>query len=69
MFPDSLPSSVRRLRDLVPKYDGLIFIVPEFFGKVSPAFKNAFDWLSYSHNAESPSPIRGMSSCMISVGG
>jgi len=53
----------------VENADGLLFVVPEFFGKVSPAFKNIYDWLSYSPDADHPSPIRGMTACMISVGG
>ena len=69
MFNHQLPSSVQYIRDKVHTLDGLIFVVPEFFGKVSPAFKNIYDWLSYSPNAEHPSPIRGMPACMISVGG
>ena len=36
---------------------------------MSPAFKNIYDWLSYSPDADRPSPIRNMPACMISVGG
>ena len=33
-----------------------------------PAFKNIFDWLSYSPNAQHPAPLRGKPVSMISVG-
>lgn len=68
-FSHHFPNSVQLLRDRARNCDGLLFIVPEFFGKVSPAFKNAYDWLAYSPDAEHPSPIRGLAACMISVGG
>lgn len=48
--------------------DALLFTSPEFFGKVSPAMKNAYDWLSYSPNLENPSPVRKMPAALISIG-
>lgn len=68
LFQNGFPSSIETIRKKIMNCDGLIFIVPEFFGKVSPAFKNIYDWLSYSPDAEHPSPIRGMCACTISVG-
>jgi NAD(P)H-dependent FMN reductase len=68
LVTDKFPASLEYLRSKVFDCDGLLFVVPEFFGKVSPAFKNVYDWLSYSPDAEHPSPIRGMSACLVSVG-
>ena len=69
LFNGKFPPSIQTIRQKVYESEGLIFAVPEFFGKVSPAFKNIFDWLSWSPNAEHPAPLRGMPACMISVGG
>lgn len=35
---------------------------------MSPALKNAYDWLSYSPGLEHPSPVRNMPAALISVG-
>jgi NAD(P)H-dependent FMN reductase len=35
---------------------------------VSPAMKNAYDWLSYSPDLEHPSPVRNLPAALISVG-
>ena len=51
LLKNKFPPSVEYIRDQVQNCDGILFVVPEFFGKVSPAFKNIYDWLSYSPDA------------------
>jgi NAD(P)H-dependent FMN reductase len=38
--------------------DGIIFASPNHYDKVSAAFKNAYDWISFTQNPQMPSPIR-----------
>jgi NAD(P)H-dependent FMN reductase len=68
LFTTVFPKEIEYIRGKVAKCDALLFVSPEFFGKVSPALKNAYDWLSYSPDLQHPSPVRSMPAAYITVG-
>jgi chromate reductase len=68
LFQNGFPSKIEELRSKIHHCDALLFAVPEYIGKVSPAFKNAYDWLSYSPTVAYPSPILKKPAVMITLG-
>ena len=68
LIGNAFPKEIQEARDKIANADAILFVTPQFFGKVSPALKNAYDWISYSPNLQMPSPIRNIPASMITIG-
>ena len=51
---EGLPSSARKLKDLMLAHQGLLISSPEYNSSISGVLKNTIDWVSRQSNDESP---------------
>lgn len=65
VIENGFPPEVRAVREKIEQAHAVIFASPEHNTKVSAALKNAYDWISFTHNLEIAPPIRGKPAALI----